>query len=88
MSLAIPGARRRRWRVVLIVSLLGVLALWLLRSPVLGPLVASQLSQRLSQALGGPVEVRRAQGGWLHDAEIEGVSSQGQLTGPLRHLEV
>jgi hypothetical protein len=76
--------RRRRWP--WIVLALIVLA-FLLRGPLLAPVVVHLASQYLGQAIGGQATVAAAGGGWFSDARLSGIVASAPL-GTVRALNV
>lgn len=63
-----PRRKRLRWWLVAIVFLLGTL--YLLRQPLFGSMIAEEVSEALSDALGVPVVVSRVEGSWIADARV------------------
>ena len=89
----LPARRpRRRWwrRIVIGLLVLPVLlgALYLLRQPLFGRIVANQVGNALSESLGVPLRVDRVLGSWVADARVEGISVEtGPRSGVLTDFE-
>ena len=81
-DVAVP--RRRRWP--WIVAALLLLA-FLLRGPLLAPLVKHVVADQLAQAIDGHAQVVGAGGGWFSDLYLTGISAEAPL-GPLRRLDI
>ena len=75
---------RRRWPWV--VAALLTLA-FLLRGPLLAPLVMRVVAAQLAEAIDGEATVSGADGGWFGDAHLTGVEASAPL-GPLPHLRI
>lgn len=76
--------RRRRWPWV--VAAVLVVA-FLLRGPLLAPVVAQMVAKQLAQAIDGQAEVAGAGGGWFFDAQLTGIRAEAPL-GTVRRLHV
>lgn len=73
-----PRKPRRSKRWLWLAAGAVVIGLWLARSLLLGPVVARIAAAELGKATGGQARIARATGGWLGDAQLEGVALQGQ----------
>ena len=79
-----PVRRRRRWP--WIVAAL-VLVAFLLRGPLLAPVVTRVVADQLATAIDGQAQVESAGGGWFGDARLSGITAEAAL-GTLRHLRI
>lgn len=77
MPAAPPRQPRRYRRWLWLAAGAVVLGLWLARSLLLGPLVARIAAAQVAEAIGGQARIARAGGGWLGDAQFDGVELQG-----------
>ncbi len=73
MPPAPKSQRRRRWFALALV-LLVLLGLWLVRSLLLGPIVARVVANAIGDAVGGQASIGAASGGWFGDARFSDVS--------------
>ncbi|MBA3699850.1 MAG: translocation/assembly module TamB domain-containing protein [Planctomycetes bacterium] len=65
-----PPRRRRRWPWIVAALLL---AAFLLRGPLLAPVVTRVVAAQLANALDGQAQVESAGGGWFSDAHLAGI---------------
>lgn len=79
-----PRRRRRRWPWIVVAVLLVA---FLLRGPLLAPLVTRVVASQLAQAIDGQAQVADASGGWFNDAHLSGITAEAPL-GVVRQLRV
>lgn len=79
-----PARRRRRWPWIVAAVLLVA---FLLRGPLLAPLVSRVAASQLANAIDGQARIDAASGGWFGDAQLSGLSAEAS-SGPLRSLDI
>lgn len=76
-EVAAPHPRRRRRWPWIVAALL--LVAFLLRGPLLAPVVTRVVASHLAQAIEGQAQVADAGGGWLSDAQLSGITAEAPL---------
>lgn len=76
--------RRRRWPWILAALLLLA---FVLRGPLLAPVVKHVVAGQLATVIDGRAQVESAGGGWFSDARLSGITAEAQL-GTVRHLRI
>lgn len=79
-----PARRRRRWPWIVAAVLLVA---FLLRGPLLAPLVTRVVAGQIANAIDGQARIDAASGGWFGDAHLSGLSAEAS-SGPLRSLDI
>lgn len=79
-----PARRRRRWPWIVAAVLLVA---FLLRGPLLAPLVTRVVASQLANAIDGQARIDAAGGGWFTDAQLSGLSAEAS-SGKLRSLRI